>query len=94
MTNHAAVSATRSINAFTRATQRFLTPLLAIASAVFLGVMLLPAPAMAQTCAQTFDELVLTDMQGYEPGETVHITGSGFAPGCNLTVQITAPMGP
>ena len=42
-------------------------------------------------CPQTGMETVATDAPDYPPGSTVHITGTGYAPGCDATVQISRP---
>ena len=42
-------------------------------------------------CPQTGMETVATDAPDYPPGSTVYITGTGYAPGCDATVQITRP---
>ena len=42
-------------------------------------------------CTQTGMETVATDAPDYPPGSTVHVTGIGYAPGCDVTVQISRP---
>ena len=42
-------------------------------------------------CPQTGLETVATDAPDYPPGSTVHITGTGYAPGCDATVQLSRP---
>src|SRR6266576_4978856 len=44
-------------------------------------------------CPQTGNELVATDQRAYNPGELVHVTGMGYAPGCDVVVKITRPDG-
>ena len=53
-----------------------------------------PAPPPAATpCAPTGMESVATDRDGYQPGETVHITGSGYAAFCSVQVDVERPDG-
>ena len=65
--------------------------------AVALGLALqgaLAQSASAETgvpCLQTGMETVATDAPDYPPGSTVYITGTGYAPGCDATVQISRP---
>ena len=42
-------------------------------------------------CPQTGMETVATDELDYAPGATVHVTGMGYAPVCDVTVQISRP---
>ena len=42
-------------------------------------------------CPQTGIETVATDAPDYPPGSTVHITGTGYAPGCDATIQLSRP---
>jgi PKD repeat protein len=44
-------------------------------------------------CTTTGDYTVCTDKADYGSGETVHISGSGFAPGARLTIKVTRPDG-
>src|SRR6266516_6777800 len=44
-------------------------------------------------CPQTGNELVATDQRAYNPGELVHVTGMGYAPGCDVVVKVTRPDG-
>src|SRR5580765_6441480 len=65
---------------------------LAVAVAVLLlgsyGAYRLKASA---SCEATSFETVSSDKSHYALGETALITGSGFAPYCNLTVRVTRP---
>src|SRR5215211_293331 len=49
------------------------------------------ALAATGTCAQTGMEAVATDQADYPPGATVHVTGSGYSPTCDVDVRITRP---
>ena len=72
MKNHAVAIASRTTNALRRVINRALTPVLAIASTVFLAGMLLPAPALAATgamCSATGNERVAVDKPHYAAGE-------------------------
>ena len=42
-------------------------------------------------CPQTGMETVATDAPDYPPGSTVHVTGTGYSPGCDAIVQISRP---
>src|SRR5436309_8740601 len=44
-------------------------------------------------CPQTGNELVATDQRSYQPGSTVHVSGMGYAPSCDVVVQVTRPDG-
>src|SRR5207253_8045648 len=44
-------------------------------------------------CLQTGLETVQTDKPDYRPEETVHITGTGYQPLCDVTVRVTRPDG-
>ena len=44
-------------------------------------------------CPQTGNELVATDQASYSPGSLVHMTGMGYAPGCDVVVKVTRPDG-
>src|SRR2546430_10750237 len=44
-------------------------------------------------CPQTGNELVATDHAAYVPGSLVHVTGMGYAPGCDVVVKVTRPDG-
>lgn len=48
---------------------------------------------LAQTCTSSGTPSITTDKSEYGPGETVVITGTGFACGVTLTVNVTAPDG-
>src|SRR5215211_2593174 len=52
-----------------------------------------PSGADASQCGQTGMETVATDAADYAPGLTVHITGSGYGPACDVTVKISRPDG-
>ena len=43
------------------------------------------------SCSPTGAETVATDQPDYSPGETAHITGSGYASLCDVTVRVTRP---
>jgi len=42
-------------------------------------------------CTTTGDYIVCTDKRDYAPGETVHISGGGFAAGVELTIKVIRP---
>jgi uncharacterized repeat protein (TIGR01451 family) len=42
-------------------------------------------------CLKTGMETVATDAADYPPGSTVHITGTGYAPGCDAQISIFRP---
>src|SRR2546421_3018302 len=44
-------------------------------------------------CPQTGNELVATDQASYDPGSVVHVSGMGYAPGCDVVVKVTRPDG-
>jgi uncharacterized protein YbdZ (MbtH family) len=44
-------------------------------------------------CADTGDYTVCTDQADYDPGATVHVSGSGFVAGSSLTMKVTRPDG-
>jgi hypothetical protein len=70
-----------------------LMPALLVALAFVLQGAFAP-PASAESgvpCSQTGMEVVATDAADYPPGSTVHVTGMGYAPGCDVTVQISRP---
>jgi hypothetical protein len=52
-----------------------------------------PASAPALPCSPTGTEHVTTDKPDYAPEETVHMTGSGFAPSCVVRIEVTRPDG-
>ena len=52
-----------------------------------------PTETAGVPCAQTGDEIVLTDRSDYDPGATVFMTGSGYAASCDVTVKVTRPDG-
>jgi Bacterial Ig domain/Bacterial cadherin-like domain len=47
----------------------------------------------AVSCSATATESVSTDKPSYTAGQTAHISGSGFAPACDVVVRITVPGG-
>src|SRR3972149_674698 len=51
-----------------------------------------PAEAL-YACTQTGAETVMTDKEDYAPEETVHVTGTGYAASCQVTVRVTRPDG-
>ena len=59
-----------------------LTPAIATAS-----------PAASLACLKTNLETVKTDKADYNPYQTVHITGGGYGPLCDVTVRVTRPDG-
>ena len=96
MTNHAAAHTTRTVNTFKRAINRLRTPLLAIASAIFLSALLLPAPAMAQApdvCTPTGSEVVTANQATYVAGATVQFTGIGYGHLCSVALDVYVPDG-
>ena len=52
-----------------------------------------PSQPPSTPCVQTGDEIVLTNRSDYDPGETVFITGSGYAASCDVTIKVTRPDG-
>src|SRR5262249_30727457 len=71
--------------------QRFLL-LILIACAVFLGALLVQAPAHAQAvCSPTNNESLRADAYRYQPGDTMHLTGAGYAPSCSVTLRLSGP---
>src|SRR5687767_11633202 len=64
-----------------------------------LGQYVIPGTAGAEdaplgsACAQTGNEAVATDKEDYKPSETVIVTGTGYAPECDVVVKITRPNG-
>src|SRR5919109_4525346 len=52
-----------------------------------------PARADATLCTPTGNETVTTDKPDYPPESSVHISGSGYAAGCQVTVKVTRPDG-
>src|SRR5919201_1839286 len=50
-----------------------------------------PASAGTGTCVQTGMETVATDGTDYPPGATVHVTGTGYAAGCDVQLNISRP---
>ena len=44
-------------------------------------------------CLPTGLENVTTDQRSYDPGSTVHIAGMGYAPNCDVVIQVTRPDG-
>ena len=44
-------------------------------------------------CSQTGMETVATDDGFYAPGSIVHMSGGGYAPGCDAVVRVTRPDG-
>ncbi len=66
------------------------------AAALALLLLAIPAPAAAQAdpaCAQTGAETVTTDKPRYPVEALVHISGSGYAPGCDVIVRVVRPDG-
>src|SRR5678815_4900570 len=62
------------------------------ATMVLTALMLVSGHSSAQSkCGATGNESVSIDKTHYALGETVHISGSGFAPACAVEVQVTAP---
>jgi len=69
-----------------------LVTLLALLVCVFQGVLADNASALTGTpCLQTSLETVATDEPSYPAGAMVHITGTGYALGCDVVVQVTRP---
>ncbi|MGH2922329.1 MAG: hypothetical protein ACRDKU_09710, partial [Gaiellaceae bacterium] len=62
-----------------------------------MGVLATATPvAQAATgtpCMQTGAETVATDQAAYAPGSLVHMTGAGYAVGCDVVVKVTRPDG-
>src|SRR6266511_1031924 len=53
-----------------------------------------PASAEAGVpCPQTGIETVASDQAEYAPGSIVHITGTGYGPGCDVVMKVTRPDG-
>src|SRR5262245_18955225 len=51
-----------------------------------------PRPTYAASfCAVTGDESLQADQQHYVPAETVYLTGTGFAPSCDVGVAVVFP---
>src|SRR3954453_22510647 len=44
-------------------------------------------------CAQTGMETVASDANDYAPGSTAHFTGTGYAPDCDVQLNVTRPDG-
>src|SRR3954447_2805248 len=44
-------------------------------------------------CLQTGLETISTNRDDYAPGAIVHLSGAGFAPACDVVVQVTRPDG-
>src|SRR5512132_1278114 len=44
-------------------------------------------------CLQTGMETVTTDRSAYAPGSLVHVSGTGYAFGCDVVVKVTRPDG-
>src|SRR5690242_13935583 len=45
--------------------------------------------ATGDVCARTGMETVSTDRANYTGGDTAHVTGTGYAPDCDVVVRIT-----
>ena len=61
-----------------------------------MAALALSGNAWAETgapCPPTGMETVATDKADYPPGETVHVTGGGYAPACDVEVWIERPDG-
>src|SRR5437868_9420620 len=81
----------------TRGTRRpvYLTGVLVLAL-LFVLQLALAKPGIAATgvsCVQTGMETVTTNREDYAPGALVHVTGTGYGPGCDVVVKITRPDG-
>ncbi len=66
------------------------------ASALLVALILIatvPAAATPSSCAAIGLETIQTDKADYAPEETVHMTGTGYAPACDVVVQVTRPNG-
>ncbi|HKP88982.1 MAG TPA: SdrD B-like domain-containing protein [Thermoleophilaceae bacterium] len=72
---------------------RLLAALLAVLAAMVLCA-LAPAPSAASAaCGATGSETVRTDRPSYPNRDLVHVTGSGYAPDCDVAVRIVRPDG-
>src|SRR4051794_1847123 len=49
--------------------------------------------ATGLACAQTSLETVASDAADYPPGSTAHFTGTGYAPDCDVQLNVTRPDG-
>jgi large repetitive protein len=59
-----------------------------------LAICLQASVAYAESaCTPTGSESIATDKGSYQAGETVQVTGLGFAPRCDLTLRVTRPDG-
>ena len=86
----------RTESLYLRHARRILGSLSAIASAIFLSALILPAPAMAQVgvlCSMTGNETGALSDDHYMVGEIAEVSGSGFAALCDLEVDIDQPDG-
>src|SRR5947209_397214 len=63
-----------------------------LASLALFGGVASPASANA-ICAPTGNETVQTDQPNYPGGSVVHISGTGYASGCDVAVRVTRPDG-
>src|SRR5947208_17169956 len=80
----------------TRKTRTRLVGALLVALAFVAVQLAMAQPGSASTgvpCPQTGNELVATDAPSYSPGSLVHMTGMGYAPGCDVVVKVTRPDG-
>jgi hypothetical protein len=67
-----------------------------VVALAFVLQLALAHPSHAATgipCTQTGMETVATDRSAYAPGSLVHVSGSGYAPGCDVVVKVTRPDG-
>jgi hypothetical protein len=51
------------------------------------------ATPVAGSCGQTVGKTVRTDKSKYSHHETVRVTGSGYKPGCDVSVRVIRPDG-
>src|SRR5215475_15832306 len=80
----------RTESSYLRQAQRISFSLLAIASAIFLAAFLLPTPAHAQpACSPTNNESLRADTYRYQPGDTMQVTGAGYAPSCSVNLRVS-----
>jgi hypothetical protein len=63
----------------------------ALAFAVLQLALATAAAADTGTCLGTGFETVATDRPSYQGGETAYVTGTGYAPGCDVVIRITRP---
>ena len=96
MSNLTAANSTRTTNAFTRARNRILTPLLAIAGAIFLPALLLPPPAMAQApavCSATGNETVAAGQAELRARRNGADHGRWLRESCSVALDVYVPDG-